>query len=156
LDTVQKWKAGDVAVSIGDRLIRTSEGKWSSQSGQSGIRYPVQEPRPLAVIDYEDREQVERLSSLIEANGGPYFGEMQTAALQAALREFAAPTAQIEEPTGLGAVVEDAEGEHWVRWALASDDRTSPWRHADHIGAPAHRRWDALDVVKVLSEGVSA
>jgi len=59
------------------------------------------------------------------------------------------------EPTGLGAVVEDADGMRWVQ-ARAEE---YPWRPsvAVEIGAgPLYKPWDQIDAVRVLSEGVPA
>lgn len=53
-----------------------------------------------------------------------------------------------EEPKGLGAVVEDSKGVRWVR----NPDLAviCKWRNADRDWT----RWDLIDAVKVLSEGV--
>ena len=59
-----------------------------------------------------------------------------------------------EEPTGLDAVVEDADGLKWVRWTRSLDPGIKPWRP---VGVVGWRR-DFADVaaVRVLSEGESA
>jgi hypothetical protein len=56
---------------------------------------------------------------------------------------------KLAEPTGLGAVVRLADGTRWVRYALSGY-----WFHGDSptVGV----RWDELDVVEVLSEGVAS
>ena len=53
------------------------------------------------------------------------------------------------EPTGLGAVVEDAEGERWVQFSSKTGNW---WRNRQG----QHQRWADLDAVRVLSEGVPA
>lgn len=73
------------------------------------------------------------------------------------LREFAKP--KPDEPTGLGAVVEDAEGVKWVRLGRPGDDPTADdWRRAGWTsGDESERVWHFyadIDAVKVLSEGV--
>jgi hypothetical protein len=111
----------------------------------------VTDIRPLVVIDPEDREQVERLS--VALGGDHYYGS--TGILQAALREFANP--KPPEPTGLGAVVEDARGVRWVRTESAKGI-TNPWSAALHEKEPDTVRQFAyvdINVVKVLSEGVA-
>lgn len=67
----------------------------------------------VAVIDPEDREQVERLASVYFGyHDGPSADDMQ-----AALREFANPTPpKPPRPTGMGAVVIDTDGEGWVHF----------------------------------------
>lgn len=111
-------------------------------------------------IDYEDREQVERLMRVVRdrtfESGDTYPGMTRFAdAMQAALREFADPKPpKPEEPTGLGAVVEDAESKFWIRTSAPGDD-------ADDLNKPWYRRgvrrnWQIVDAVKVLSDGIPA
>lgn len=50
------------------------------------------------------------------------------------------------EPQGLGAVVEDRDGLRWV-----NSHRVTAWVHQDM----QPRKWGELDVVRVLSEGVT-
>src|SRR5690606_604511 len=82
--------------------------------------------RPLVVIDPDDVTQTDavlRSLKYLAMNQGvlhltleQLFGDEQSSLFQAALREFANPTPpKPDEPTGLGAVVEDANGEKWVR-----------------------------------------
>jgi len=104
-------------------------------------------------IDYEDVEQVERLTAIHEAL--PY-GNDAADDMRTALREFADPTPPKEpEPRGLGAVVEDAEGKRWVKvdMAMACDS----WTEADAAtaGADTWVKYDRLDVVRILSHGVT-
>jgi hypothetical protein len=77
----------------------------------------------------------------------------ETNGLQDALREYANPTPpKPDEPMGLGAVVEDAEGVRWVRYT-ASASVTHPWRRDDPL--TASQPWEFVHAVEVLSEGWS-
>jgi hypothetical protein len=112
-------------------------------------------PRPLVVIDPEDRKQVERLRDLmdievIRQNGAPnplhVSPGMRGNALQAALRSLLEPPKPLE-PTGLGAVVEDADGADWHRTAEGR------WIAGDGLRCRAGG-WGHIAAVKVLSDGV--
>lgn len=111
--------------------------------------------RPVVVIDPDDTEAVERLHRLYldERNGwqrrthdgsGSALGF-----LTAALREFAAPTPpKPDEPQGLGAVVLDEHGRHWVR----TNHGPTPW-YLPNFGAAA---WTSVHAVgEPLNEGVT-
>lgn len=105
-------------------------------------------------IDYEDREQVERLAdAVVHARMGNTLGNAypgETTNLQAALRSLVSPP-RPDEPTGLGAVVEDEDGRLWVR--TFTDGRCAGWRTADFAGR--YRQWESVAAVKVLSVGVT-
>lgn len=157
----REWKPGDVA------LVRNEHGIWNVaictlRSSRHGYwwRYGVAESyapitaeaHPLVVIDPEDREQVERLvdAYVTEMSVDEHSGDHRGAVLkmQAALREFANPKPpKPVEPTGLGAVVEDVDGDRWVR----TDDEGEFWWHP-----PSRKsaKWAELRAVRVLSEGV--
>lgn len=112
--------------------------------------------RRLVVIDPGDREQVERLTkALVEAahaDGNFIVSDngIHGDTTARALREFAQPTPpKPDEPLGLGAVVEDADGDFWVYAGLRDDDDKRWWRHAWN-----KRKYDAINVVRVLSEGI--
>lgn len=119
--------------------------------------------KSVVVIDPEDHERVTELAAeLIKATcraGLPWEGSVRerAAVLRDTLREFAATPPKPEEPTGLGAVVVDAEGRRWIRvdwenpWCLAN-----PVRRAN--GSPTHGShvsYDRINAVRVLSEGAS-
>lgn len=115
--------------------------------------------RRLVVIDPEDREQVARLAKMIADSAEP--GECPTVGdLINALREYANPTPPpLEEPLGIGAVVEDSTGRLWTRISGADD---SPCEHAGTHASPPWRHrgmsakwWDGISAVRVLSEGVA-
>lgn len=156
------FKPGDVVVwDVSPvRGVVTTKGTVRWGDGSDSPLSRALDLRRLVVIDPEDRDAAERLSSLVEANGGPTFFNVGVNSLQAALREFATPTPpRPDEPTGLGAVVEDADGLKWVsveemppfgRWycGVLPDDDCS-------IADGAFRDWSDIDVVRVLSEGVT-
>lgn len=110
-------------------------------------------------INYEDREQVERLAKAFHESDhiAPWHdlhSETRAqieAALAAALREFANPTPPIEEPAGLGAVVEDEKGDTWVLVDVTGADvkPTRQWR-----AWWGNRPWSEIAATRVLSEGV--
>lgn len=157
------WKPGDVAT------VRCDASEWHTAlrvkmtgdegdvwvccvSGAQPSRF-LSDARPLVVIDPEDRAQVERLDALIDdglcgKDTPKWSGPADV--LQAALREFANPTPpKPDEPTGLGAVVEDAAGKRWVR--SADMDCSNPWNEASGYDS---EEWSQIAVVRVLSEGV--
>ena len=112
---------------------------------------PGTTPRPLIVIDPDDRAQVERLARLL----WPHYSKSESARLakaditQAALRSLVAPP-KPAEPQGLGAVVEDEDERTWV---LVNRD-ADMWRLCE---GPARGKFSAyadITAVRVLSEGV--
>lgn len=139
---VQDYKHGGLIVEWADRDEYTSVGN------------VVFNLRRLVVIDPESDPDVIRLENALEAQGCRV-----GMGVQAALREFATPTPpKPDEPAGLGAVVEDADGLKWVsveemppfgRWycGVLPDDDCS-------IADGAFREWSALSAVRVLSEGI--
>jgi hypothetical protein len=132
----------------------------SSLNAYSGESEPI-EAHPLIVIDprsmtWDGRiPTAEEFTAWAEAIGA---GEFETGILRVAdaLRDLPAPInptpAKPEEPTGLGAVVEDAEGERWVRKGNSShgEDWTRQIGDAWTGGS-----WDRIAAVRVLSEGVT-
>lgn len=124
----------------------------------------VTDARPLVVIDPEDREQTARLADLFcearwchtAAGDSDECDPLTRSAMREALAAFANPTPpKPPEPTGLGAVVEDASGHRWVRAGLgvAGADAT-PWQGV-YPGPVERRHWRDIAAVRVLSEGVS-
>lgn len=152
------WKPGDVAIwdhgdaGRTDVIFRFLGGddfdipEW--QTDTDGCGYPNEaQLRRAVVIDPEDREQVERLAWSIGYHGD---ADLFADRLQAALREFANPRPpKPEEPTGLGAVVEESDGAVWVRTDTSTSNR---WVRA---GFGTRARWDGINAVRVLSEGVT-
>lgn len=113
-------------------------------------------PRLVVVIDPES--QADTLA-LAEAHlvANPNVANMPALIadrMQAALREFANPTPpKPEEPTGLGAVVEDAEGVRWLSVG-AQDGGEFRWaRDGQVVGS--WRKYADIAPVRVLSGGWS-
>lgn len=166
---MSKWKPkpGDVAIIEGKvalyvdgpHIPRKRGPFWQWGSG-GWTTLPLGPQHPLAVIDPEDREQVERLRdaydrAFVEQNPElsetPEWKGKRGNALQAALREFANPTPpKPPEPQGLGAVVEDDEGVRWVRYDL-NLERSYRW--ISERGASED--YQDITAVRVLSEGVA-
>ena len=107
---------------------------------------------PVAVINFDDREQVERL--LVAFHWPKPIPSYALDEMQAALREFANPTpTKPDEPLGLGAVVEDADGVRWTRVEPAGAFSRNPWYPAVDIELQPEE-YAHLSAVRVLSEGV--
>lgn len=105
----------------------------------------VAEVRPLLVLDPEDRSALNDIVQRMEVHTPGSLITPTTDKLQAALRSLL-PSAKPEEPKGLGAVVEDSEGECWAHRA---DDG---WACLTSSYMP--RAWSGIDAVRVLSEGI--
>ena len=121
--------------------IYTDGHKWICLHG---LDCKPNEARPVLVIDPEGSD----VNSLIARLGTAYRGSCHD--MRTALRSLLSPP-KPEEPTGLGAVVEDAKGRLWT-----NTHRIRAWYCADE-GAIGERpsRYADIDAVKVLSEGVS-
>src|SRR5690348_2045025 len=108
---------------MGERIaVVDDQGRFVYGVGEFANALPgsasARSARPLAVIDPGDREAVRRVLKLFGQQFTAWTPELDSnvTKLQAALREFANPTPpKPEEPTGLGAVVEDRDGIRWVR-----------------------------------------
>ena len=114
------------------------------------------------MVDPESREHAERFArGYLEVHAysttpwekrDPESRDRIIRAVQAGFRAVANPP-KPPEPTGLGAVVEDARGDFWVYTGLrnAKDGETRLWFHGS---LPA----DYADIaaVKVLSEGIQS
>lgn len=146
----REWKPGEaVAVDwMGTTyygFVDTDGGFYTTDQRLKGVTTATlgHDMRPLVVIDPEDGEQVERLRLAVQAESKGFF---TAHVLAAALREFANPTPpKPDEPTGLGAVVEDGAGQTWMR------DWKGYWRAPDVTA-----RWAKVEAVRVLSEGVAS
>jgi hypothetical protein len=113
---------------------------------------------PLVVIDPEDREQVERLicAQDVHFDGTPRHSvtaDDLADMMQAALRSLIEPP-RPDEPTGLGAVVEDERGEWWIR------DKTTTtvnhWKRARGEDGGSRYSWSHIRPVRIVHEGVTA
>lgn len=159
-----EWKPGDVAMltnsGVDHLALRTIYG-WvvPAASGYRDTNQGFDAARRLVVLDPESDDDVQRLMSLYvtrAAEHGALIPALVTqankreAAMRAALRELANPTPpKPDEPTGLGAVVEDGDGGKWVRTPSGA------WHGP---GKNFAAKWDYLPdgaIVRVLSEGVS-
>lgn len=158
------WKPGDVAMVRGDGdedVVAIWQGtQWATEHANYFSDFQVN-ARPLVVIDPEDREQVERLTAdydaaVIRMNNDPDPRDVTPAqratAMQAALRSLIVPP-KPDEPTGLGAVVEDADGDRWVRVETAEPGDPCWFFNAREEDA-ACCHYSDIAAVKVLSEGV--
>lgn len=157
----REWEPGDVAMVMhqGVEVMATCYDTGSERGWYHGLgvtdRHFIGEvhrsiARPLVVIDAEDKHAVARLASLYSSVDH----RIGHRPLQAALREFASPTPpKPDEPMGLGAVVEDADGVRHVRvFGIAK----SAWLgHVEADGGERQRRYEDIAAVRVLSEGVS-
>lgn len=155
----REWGPGDVVLlPDGTRAIIDGAGRFVYGWGDFEYAKPgsvnARRARPLVVIDPEDAEQVDTLTkALVEAahlhgNFAVSDNGIHPDTTARALREFTNPTPRIEEPMGLGAVVEDDAGDLLVRFR----DDEEAW-HCSHTGTDF--AWSDLNVVRVLSEGVS-
>lgn len=149
-----QWAPGDVVQVGKQRWMRLYRGDWINDAG-SYIQIAPGYARPLVVIDPEDREQAGRLLDLYTSVVRPFRGEdepddWRTDRMQDALRSLLT-SPKPDEPTGLGAVVEDAEGERYVRWAA----RHRAERHWKGEESGDYRAWPDVAAVRVLFEGVS-
>lgn len=176
----REWQAGDVAMvtdPVGGERVMVHIGHdpanrcWHGPEANGDLRCLLagqeQSARPLAVIDPEDREQVERFTNVLDREFERRGWANQSTpdpdvvdAVQAALREFANSTPpKPPEPQGLGAVVEDADGRRWVR-VEPFDSRNSidvrAWRSRAPQAEPREFSWPNITVIRVLSEGVES
>jgi hypothetical protein len=154
-----EWEPGDVAsLTI---VGRAGTKQVAAMRGKDGWYYPtpsgfasnfdsastVIDARRLVVIDPEDAEQVARLRDLL-LDG---VGLLGIDGIAAALREYANPARPIDEPQGLGAVVNDRDGDVWVK------HRNGSWSCLmGPVGADV-RTWDELcGQYGPISEGVTS
>jgi hypothetical protein len=172
----RQWKPGDVAVwdngdgrpevvyRFREYVSSLEEGDLLWQTPDSGEGRPEDRHlRPLVVIDPEDREQVERLlvAQVGTTSGCPdvlMVSEQQVDRTQAALRSLVAPL-KPDEPTGLGAVVEDADLLRWVRIEPRIPGNSASvlaWRAREVGKVPRECSWPKVNAVRVLSPGVDA
>lgn len=155
----RQWQPGDVA------LVQNEYGVWNRailQVSPGGNRWvygvswsemPEDAPAsPMVVIDCGNVTQIEDLRSLVASQ--PMTQNISFDAMQAALREFANPTPRIEEPTGLGAVVETEDGDNYVKVALGPHG----WVLANAMtridSGQGGRSWPQINAIRVLSPGV--
>lgn len=128
------WKPGDVAVAA-FRVYAAGGPEWAT----------------VRIVRFE---QVARLASVLVWAMSP----ADVARLAESLR-WLLQSPKPDEPTGLGAIVEDRDG---VRWTLtmkppgSTEPQRFPWCR-EHIAANGERfaEWADISVARVLSEGWS-
>lgn len=149
------WKPGDVA------LVGNAPAMYVDNSGDEYFISPIgthwrscSPERQLVVLDPEDREQMVALAEAWDNVRDVELGKepmpLRAYRMQAALRSLITPP-RPPEPLGLGAVVEDEEGDFWVYAGTRAlkDGETREWVHGGRA------RWYAdITAVRVLSEGV--
>lgn len=175
-----QWKPGDVGLvtcSDGKERIAICGERWLDDFLVWVFRdktlrdVAASDARPLVVIDPEDAEQVRRLAVAYDTVFERMFPEDYADAanitdnsdnewMQAALREFAAPTPpRPDEPTGKYAAVVDRAGMEWLRDGL-EEESGGPWWSVDRAqqSSPGPQRavWSDIAAVRVLTEGVTA
>jgi hypothetical protein len=139
------------------RAVFNASGGWSALENPDyfwgkGYAFHDDYPRPLVVIDPENREQVERLESLYLADKHDDCDDV-TDCMQAALREFANPTPpRIEEPGTWGVVEaacvhDDHTRRRWVRYEDGN------WYAGDMKDTPDD--WGSLIAPTLVREGVT-
>lgn len=163
----REWKPGDVALvsapGLPERRATWATGcpkenhpkapHWHLADRNTYLPMTV-DARPLVVIDPDQIDDLAAaLNESLDFRPGSVLAEAVAAALRDTISAFANPTPpKPEEPTGLGAVVEDAEGWRWVR---RSTHPARPWT-ADTGTFQKSLDYADIDVVRVLSEGVPA
>lgn len=162
--SAREFKPGDVAmirVNTGDweyGLLR-EDGLWLCQHPRLDERRAWEEvqARPLVVIDPEGNpeglpylvpQHFRNYAATLRKHRGPVSARMLEW-LAECLEEYV-PKPRIEEPTGLGAVVEDDSGQRWVR---GPSHNTFKWLRE---GAPGCEEWADVNAVRVLHKGVTA
>ena len=142
------------------RVMRVA-GELSSAEWASAVGTPhrlhedwsVTDIHPLVVLDLPERV----VPALVEYLRG--VGDQKIAGdwldLIADQIEAQTKPPKPAEPTGLGAVVEDAAGKRWTRVEPAANATSrNPWYPADCDEQP--EEYANIDAVRVLSEGVPA
>lgn len=175
-NTMTDFKPGDIVhhPERGRGIVQDSGGlasplwvEWAAEDDAITLDRVASNLRRLVVIDAEDREEVERFREIASrlADNVPYDDKPgdYTDAMQAALREFASPTPpKPDEPTGLGAVVEDAEGARYLRdyeggarpWVRLRMGSNTNGLHVSR-GSREGLAYASIPAVRVLSEGIT-
>ena len=151
---MSEYKPGTVAVATvrgvpNVRIVR-GDGHWAIAANTDDFimdRHSdglVADVRPLVVLDLDEFDRAEAA----ECVRGHRADDCRVVERIADQIEAQTRPPKPPEPQGLGAVVEDAEGERWVR--LDSD--MYPWFAQ---GSRDFSAWDHIAAVRVLSEGVT-
>jgi hypothetical protein len=150
------YKPGQIAKAtvrgVPDVTVTRTCSSWTTATavGPTGGFYShsgrhVTDIRPLVVLDLHAANDSIPASEVAETaintlRNSPYISD---AGLASQIEAQTRPT--IEEPKGLGAVVEDDKGVRWVRTDGEDWPWDSPWKAAV---------WGEITPVRVLSEGV--
>lgn len=149
VNMLKQYKGNGEQTSCATEVIEQIEAQMVSIDGDGTWKTTA----PVVVIDPEDREQVALILS--HYHDWKWTDDMASASIsdmQAALREFANPTPpKPDEPTGLGAVVEDDAGTRWVRTDMCRGAGANSWSSDD-----GSQDYAAIEAVRVLSEGVQS
>lgn len=156
---MSNWKPGDVAILTFEKYpdepgvgVRVRDGEWAHSgrfgSGAAYDEYGGFSARPVVVLDPGNPADVNRLCEAIDQQ--PLTQRPDPYKFQAALRSLISDLT-LDEPTGLGAVVEDSKGRPWIRWSRGTG---CVWRCAE-VAAFDSRAWGKVAAVRVLSEGVA-
>lgn len=151
------WKPGDVA------SVRCDSSEWHtalrvkmtggegdvwvcSVSGAQPSRF-VAEARPLAVIDLEDHDALDPVIDLIWGDRDPS-DRPATWRVREGLKSLLFTPPKPDEPQGLGAVVETANGDLYVRSKTITT--VAHWKPAK---GGERRKYEHLNVTRVLNDG---
>jgi hypothetical protein len=107
----------------------------------------VESARPLVVLDRNSDEQMGNLIDSLVANG---YSMGTRASVRNALAELL-PKVKPDEPTGLGAVVEDNRGELWVRTPHVTGDPGDVNVWMDTHGE--FSQWSEVSAVTIMHPG---
>lgn len=153
--SAREWKPEDVAV-IATRSSEAAvavrdavRGHWVTSDGYWRDDW-VTEVRPVVVIDPESHRDTSRLCAVMRAQGWSGIGDDAPDDMRDVLREYAQTThSRVDEPTGLGAVVEAIYDNQFVHiggglWQRVGDGTDKPCAFGE------------IAAVRVLSEGVIA
>jgi len=167
----REWKPGDVA------LVRLStrakeefaifDGDvWTVRRGLTAE--PVDEPRPLVVIDLSEqpastdpagRTEAHHLIDMLRETAENFFVPDAAALARKVAdqieEQVGARVTKPAEPMGLGAVVEDAIGDLWFRMAIKNHTWAGEVWQRQHNSGDRWSTWDTIAAVRVLSEGVT-
>jgi hypothetical protein len=160
--TGREWQPGDLVSALvqsrpGRRIHLAFTGTevhpWTALDSAGGTLADciVSDARPLTVIDFDlwpGQESGPRAAELLRLAAEDSTGERHL--LLAWLADQIDPgPPKPDEPTGLGAVVEDDQGHVWTR----ADESGMPWV-SRHSGDIHWCRWADVAAFEVLSEGV--
>jgi len=142
----REWKPGDVGVCSADgvRVVKAngSNDLWHHPDYANPQSLTATSVRPLVVIDPAKNPHRAGTAEWADWIEDRYVEQTKPP--------------KPDEPTGLGAVVEDAEGKRWVRLPDPPDadwNLDKPWRGGPGFGV--RRNWQIVAAVCVLSEGIS-